>query len=168
MSTGRNTKGKDAPLAVINGAVKVMLGYAEMQAVMNHCNILKDFAKTPLANGRSLHKNAKLIAEKFEELTEIGQIIEERKGKLYVMMADPTATPEQKKETQDLLADLVVETKSFNKVKHELFLHTVPIKEYPDKPETFGKKVIPQQQGPPVEIEYYSSFLELSDVIIVD
>lgn len=168
MNTGRNTKGKDAPLALINGGVKILLGYQEMQAVMNHCNILKDFAQTPLANGRALHKNSKLIGDKFQELTEVAQMIEERRAKIHVMSADPTATPEQKAETQGLMADLIAETKTFNKAKHELFLHTVSIKEYPDKPDTFGKKSIPQQNGPPVEIAYYTSFLELSDVIIVD
>lgn len=168
MSTGRNTKGKEAPLAVINGAVKIELEFGEMNALMNHCNILKGFVQTPLANGRSLHKNAKVIGEKIQELSEIGQMIEERRGKLHQMMADPTATLEQKEDTSRLMLELIDETRTFNKAKHGLFLHTVSIKDYPEKPEAFGKKSIPQQNAPAVEIEYYSSFLELSDVIIVD
>lgn len=166
---GRNTNGLDAPLAVIfEGTEVVRLSFREMQIMENHCNILKDFLFTPLGNGRKLHKNSKIISAKLQEIAEDGQRIEERRSKLHEFKNDPNATPDSIAETDRLMLALIAETRDFNTRKYELSLYTAKISDYPGEAEKFGKKVVPMQDGSKVEVEYYPSFLELSDVIILD
>jgi hypothetical protein len=165
---GRNTQNGDASLAALEGTQIVPLSFREMQQMENHCNILKDFVFTPLINGRRLHKNSKVLAAQQQEVAEEGQRIEERRGKLHGFLNDPNSTPELKAETEELMKALIAETKEFNVKKYDVPLHTLSIADYPTDPEKFGKKEIPMQDGTKVEVAYYPSFLELTDVIILD
>jgi hypothetical protein len=166
---GKNTKSTEATLTAIYGESHPFeLSYARMQQIENHCNILKDFALTPLSNGRKLHKNSKILSEKQVEIMEEGNAIEERRQKLTEMRNNPDATEETKKEVDELMLQLIEQTKAFNKAKHIVDLYLVKIDAYPKEPEKFGIKKVPMQNGTTVEVPYYSSFLELTDLIIVD
>lgn len=144
--------------------------FQQLIEVKTHCDILSDFFYTSLAALRKLHKNSKLIADVVTAIQEDGALINQRKAdiekKVSELRSDPLNATKEDPDLRKMIEEVKAEILNFNKKTYKIELYTISTRDFPSEREKFGKKIINRGQPSEREVDYVTSYLELSGTVI--